>query len=397
MQTKPPEGAWPTTGPFEAGPYRWLSDAVDPARTPRQPASRRALMIAGVCWIPLAILAALQGLLLSPRPYESFLLDFEAHARYLVAAPAFVMAASIYQPLLSNVVRQFLECRMITDADLPRYHALIESTRRVLASRGTDVIVLALAYISTLILGPMMYPPDRSTWVAPLSEGTTRQSLAGWWRMLVSQPLFVALLGAWLCRVMLWIRFLWTVSRMNLQLVASHPDNVGGLRFLLQPITGFAVLAFGIGAMMAGTLGDEVIKNGQLLRSYQYVIAAQVAVVLALFAGPLLLMMMPLLTLKMRGTNSYGRLASELGRQFEARWVGREHVSVEQGSLEAADFSTTTDLFAIVANVGHIRPVMLDLPFVLGLVIATLLPYLPLVFAIMPVDELVGVLMKTIT
>ena len=396
MQTRPQDVHRPT-GPFEAGPYRWLAEAVEPARDFDRP-WRRALLFAAVCWLPLVVLAALEGLLLSSRRHESLLLDFDAQTRYLVAGPAFIIAAGIYQPLLSNMVRQFLECGMITDTDRPRYDAVLESTRRILASRWTDIAVLAFAYAVTFIVGPWLYPPDVSTWVVPLSRGSARPSLAGWWRVLVSQPLFQVLLWTWVCRVLLWIRFLWVVSRLNLQLVASHPDCVGGLRFMLQPLGGFALLAFGTGAMLAGSVAADVITDGKPLRDFRYIIGAQVVGNLVLFTGPLLLLMPSLLTLKTRGTNSYGRLAAELGHQFEAKWVVRaRHASVEADSLRAQDFSTTTDLFSIVANVRNIRPYVMDMGWVLAFVIATLLPYLPLLFAVMPLDEIFGAALKAIT
>jgi hypothetical protein len=286
---------------------------------------------------------------------------------------------------------------MITDDDLPRYKVLVESTRRVLASRWTDVLVLAFGYAFTLIVGPLMYPPGVTTWVAPVSDGTARLSLAGWWRVLVSQPLFQAVLWTWVVRIILWIRFLWTVSRMNLQLVASHPDGVGGLRFLLHPLAGFALLAFGMGAMLAGSIAVDVITDGRPLQDFKYIVGAQVAGVLVLFTGPLLLLMRPLLTLKQRGLNSYGRLASDLGRQFEKKWVSAHHIDVKADSLGAQDFSTTMDLFSIVANVRHSNAVVVDLRWVLVFVIATLLPYVPLVFAVMPMDEIIGAALKALT
>ena len=50
----------------------------------------------------------------------------------------------------------------------------------------------------------------------------------------------------------------------------------------------------------------------------------------------------------------------------------------------------------MAANVRAINVLVVDLPFVIALAVATLLPYVPVVFAIMPLDEIVRLAMKTV-
>jgi hypothetical protein len=114
-----------------------------------------------------------------------------------------------------------------------------------------------------------------STWVARAGSGPFDMSLAGWWRTCVSQPLFLALLSTWLCRVAVWAWFLWRVSRLNLQLVAGHPDRMGGLRFLLMPLRGFTILAFAIGAMAASSVAESIIYDGQPADSFRLLSCAR--------------------------------------------------------------------------------------------------------------------------
>jgi hypothetical protein len=100
------------------------------------------------------------------------------------------------------------------------------------------------------------------------------------------------------------------------------------------------------------------------------------------------LLMKPLTTLKARGTLDYGRLASEVGHQFERKWIARTASGPPQ-ALDVPDFSATTDLFAIAANVRSINVFVLDLELTLMIVLASLLPYVPVIFAVMPLDEIV--------
>jgi hypothetical protein len=345
--------------------------------------------------VPLAILSALQGLALGPTRHESFLLDFAAYGRYLVAIPALVYASSAILPRITKVVRHFVESGVIADEDRDRYEALVASTRRLVISRWADVAIVILAYLVTALRSPQLYPSNLSTWVAPLSDRTAHLSLAGWWRTIVSQPLLQTLLGMWLWRVVLWTRFLYQTSQLPVRLIATHPDSLGGLRFTLMPIRGFAVVAFALGALCAGSVAESVIIDGRPLWDFRFYIVTQVLVVLAIFAGPALVWRMPLIRLQGWGTLHYGRLASEMGRAFQQRWLA-EGRGADAEALAMEDFSATTDLYSIVAEVRKINVNVLDMKAVTPLLAASLLPYLPIVFAVMPLDDILQSALKAI-
>ena len=283
---------------------------------------RRTVVTALITWLPLVLLAALEGNAFSSNMRESVLRDLRVTVRYLIAAPLFVAAGTVYLPQLAMAVRTFVDAELIARHDRARYDALVASTRRLVASPITDVLLTALAYVVTFTASPA-FVADGATW-AVSADG--HFSYAGWWRMLVSQPIFMALWAVWLWRLALWTRFMWTVARMDLRLVAGHPDRVGGLRFVLTPIWGFAILAFAMGALGAGTVAESAVIDHRQLADFQYPGGgAHVLVSVVIFAGPLLLLSIPILRLQNQGTVRYGRLASRLGRQFERRWVDEGH------------------------------------------------------------------------
>ncbi len=345
--------------------------------------------------MPLAILSALEGLALGPTRHESFLLDFAAYGRYVVAIPALVSASAAVLPRITKVVRHFLDSGVIAEEDRGRYEALVVSTRRLVISRWADVTIVILAYLVTALRSPQLYPSNLSTWVAPLSDGTAHLSLAGWWRTIVSQPLLQMLLGMWLWRVLLWTRFLHQTSQLPVRLIATHPDSLGGLRFTLMPIRGFAVVAFALGALCAGSVAESVIVDGRPLWDFRLYIVAEVLLVLAVFAGPSLVWRMPLIRLQGWGTLHYGRLASEMGRAFQHRWLA-DGGGADAAALAMEDFSATTDLYSIVAEVRKINVNVLDMKAVTPLLAASLLPYVPIVFAVMPLDDILKSALKAI-
>ena len=383
--------------PFDAGPFTRLgvSQAVLP--TGAASVGRKALIIAAVAWIPLAVLAAVQGYALGDAPRESLLLDLSAYGRYVVAIPLLVLAEAVCLPRLALVARHFGTAGLVTDADRSRYDELIAATRRSLHSRQADIVIVLTAYVATLVLGRSMgavpYASTASTWAAPVVDGTRSISLAGVWRGVVSQPLLLVLLGAWLWRLALWTRFLRGMARLDLRLIPAHPDLAGGLRFVATSLPPFALLGLALGAMVAGGVADAVLYDSRSPREFLYVALVLVIVVLALCAGPLLTLAAPLRRARIRGTLEYGKLAGALGRRFEERWLERT-TAVDAEALSAPDFSATTDLYSVAENVRQMRMVPLDLAGVVSIAAATLLPFTPVLLVVLPFHELLRYLGK---
>ena len=385
---------WPgrAADPFDLGPFRWAPHPLPLAPALKGRVFVRGFVTALVMWVPLAILSAVQGLAMGRSPAESFLYDYMAYGRYLVAAPALASAGILVLPMLSRVVGHFLDAEMIWSDQIPAYEALVASTRRLLTSGWVDLAILAAAYAASLQMSPALYPAGLTSWVAPLGPaGTSQLSLAGWWRALVSQPLFNTLVGVWLWRQVVWAWFLWRVTRLDLRLVAAHPDGLAGLRFVMIPVRFSAVIAFGFSVIGASTIAHGVLVNGQPFASFRYLIGAQVLGIVLLLCGPLLMLTPLLLRVHAWGTFNYGRLAAELGHHFQRRWLG---IPVTADSLGVPDFSATTDLYAITSNVRTMSLIALDLGTVGSIAVASLLPYVPILLATRPLEEILDFLLK---
>jgi hypothetical protein len=372
--------------PFDAGPYTRLQAALHLPPASPSGACRRALGAAVLAWVPLVVLAAFQGLALGDEPRMAFLLDISAHARYLVALPILIAAEPWCLPRLSAISRVFGLAGLVVGEDRARLVGHVASARRLLDHRGVEIGLAAVAFIGTVGLGGIHYPRDVGSWVAPGADGaSTALSLAGWWRTFISQPLFVLAVGAWVWRVLVWARFLWGVSRLELRLVPSHPDLSGGLRFLAGSVPAFAPVSLAVGCVVAGTIAEQVIFAHAPVRSIPHpaLIAATVLACIFIFVGPLAAFAGPLRRARLRGIMDYGALASGMGRRFEERWI-RDPRRLDPEILSAPDFSATTDLYSIAANVHRTAVLPVGAREVAMLGIATLVPFLPLVFLVIP-------------
>jgi len=194
--------------PFDAGPYARLQAALNRRRLWSTRAPFRAAALTAVAWVPLVVLAAAQGLAWNGRPQESLLLDPSVYARYLVTLPVLILAQPISLLPLAMIARYFPEAGLVSQADQPRYDSLLRSARSLLDHRGAEIALVLLAYFAAVASAGSQYPTSESSWVAPIVGGERHLSLAGWWRLLVSQPLLLALWGAWLWRIVIWARFL---------------------------------------------------------------------------------------------------------------------------------------------------------------------------------------------
>src|SRR6185369_7709303 len=147
-----------TADPFDAGPYNRFQSWLGLIKSDAPSVGRRAALVVFIAWVPLVVLSAAQGLALGPTPQESMLLDVAAHARYLIALPLLVIAEAVCPAGLASIAWHFGDAALISEKSRPQYRALLESTRRLLASPRTDVTLLFLAVLVTLTLTPPLYP-----------------------------------------------------------------------------------------------------------------------------------------------------------------------------------------------------------------------------------------------
>lgn len=379
---------------FSGGPLgRWERSfgLVKPGR-PR--AARRSLLAVLIAWLPLAVLAGVQFLMSGDESARSFFSDIAVHVRFLMAVPALIFAETECIPRLGRIVNHFAETGLVVDSDSARFQAAVSSTRRLLNSNIGEVAAVVLVYIvvAALLLNVPTY--TFLPWHRRASSGVLGLSPAGWWHALVSLPLFLIIVCAWLWRLILWSRFLFLMSRLDLHLIPSHPDRVGGLKFVSSSLRGFRLISFAFGAVVAGSIANRQLYQGTQPLDFKNLVIGLLAVLVILFAGPLTIFLKMLRLTKTRGTFEYGALARAVGIEFEKKWI-RHDGAVDVTSLEVQDFSATTDLYAVAENVSEMR----DLPFTLRdligpIGVSAMLPFVPLALLAMPLEVILRGVVK---
>lgn len=371
---------------FDGGPLLRWERRLGLSKPGRQKNLRRALLAVLITWAPLAVLAAARLLITGDESARTFFSDFAVHARFLVAVPALIIAESECVPRLGRIVNHFGDTGLIAGPDKVRFQAAVSSTRRLLDSTIGDVVTVVIVYVAVAGLALYFSTGALLPWHRPGTVGFWRLSPAGWWHVLVSLPLFLMMFLGWIWRVFLWTRFLFLMSRLDLRLIPGHPDRAGGLMFVSLSLRGFRLVSFALGAVVAGSIANLQVLQGRQPLEFKNIVFGLLIFLLILFAGPLVIFLKKLREVERRGYLEYGALARAVGTQFEAKWL-RQDGSVDQKSLEAPDFSATTDLYSITANVYALRTVPFTLWDLIGPIgISAMLPFVPLVLLSMPLD-----------
>ena len=341
---------------------------------------RRALVVALLCWVPAFVLTGLGEALSWRVGLASFASDVAFHTRSLVAAPLLVFAETFSGVKLRGIAQHFLDGGLVPAGERARFESSLASTQRLRDAPLAELVVALLAYATAFAL--LHASNSGPAWRGAGSGPTPLYSLAGWWHALVSLPILLELVFGWIFRTILWTRFLWLVSRIPLRLVPAHPDLTAGMRFLGYSVRALSPVALGFGCIVAGTAANGVLVRGDSLAAYRYAALALVLFVVVLFCAPLLVFIPRLLDTWRRGVFQYTAIADAVGREFERKWFDPQRV--DESVLQVEDFSATTDLYQVVANVYEMKLIPLDLRSVIVLVVAALLPFVPVILVALP-------------
>lgn len=356
-------------------------------------ARRRVLVIAGVTWLPLLLLSMIGGHAMRGTLNVPFFYDIEAHVRFLVALPALIIAEVVVHSRIKPAVKRFVERHLIVAEDMPKFEAAIDSATRLRNSVIVEITLLVLVYTLGLWLWWNQIATGAASWYA-MPDGTRLQlTLAGYWYAFVSIPIFQFILLRWYMRFFIWFQFLWRVSRIKLNLIATHPDRAAGIGFLGQSIYSFVPILFAQGTMLSGLIASRVLHDGQNLMSFKTEAVGFVGFFVLFILSPLVLFAPQLARAKREGLSDYGALASIYVRVFEKKWI-HGGASKDEELIGSADIQSLADLGNSFGIIQEMHLVPFDLKDVGRLAAVTAAPLLPLGLMIFSLEELLTRLIK---
>ena len=353
---------------------------------------RRIIFISLFAWLPLLLLSLIDG-----KAWRGvglpFLYDIEMQVRFLIALPLFIGAELLVHQRLRLVVGQFIERDIITEAVLSRFREIIASAMRLRNSVAIELTLLILIFVGghyfwSAISGIEKIGMGSGTWYAAADDGGTRLTPAGFWYLFVSRPLFQFIVVRWLFRLFIWARFLWQSSRLDLNLIPTHPDRAAGLGFLGGSVSALTPFLLAQGALLAGLMANPIFFAGAKLTDFKMEIIGGVACLLLMLLGPLLVFSPRLMRAKRIGIRDYGVLASRYVEEFDRKWV-RGGAAKDEQLLGSGDIQSLADLGNSFQVVREIQPFPFGKDTVIRILVMTLIPVSPLVLTMIPLEELI--------
>ena len=355
---------------------------------------RRLVSITLLAWAPLLLLSIAAGQAWGGSGLP-FLKDVEVHARFLLAMPLLVLAELAVHFRMRPVVKQFLDRRLISEEQRAKFDAAIASAMGLRNSVAAELAIIAIVYVIGVgVVWRTQIALDVASWQGVTLDGHWQPTLAGWWMGLVSVPLFQFLLLRWYFRVFIWMRFLWQVSRLDLQLIPTHPDRCGGLGFLASIVYAFTPLLLAQGVVLAGIIGGRIFYAGAQLPQFKVDLIGLVAVMVFAVLGPMLVFSPRLEAVKRAGLREYGDLAQRYVREYDQKWL--RNTPPDETLVGNPDIQSLADLGKSFDLVKDMRLAPFTLQTVLQLAVVTLLPILPLTLTMIPLEELLDHLLRVV-
>jgi hypothetical protein len=356
---------------------------------------RRVVISALYAWFPLLCLSVLGGHAFRGGLKIPFLYDVEAHVRFLIALPVLVIAELVVHNRISPLVRRFVERRIVVTEDLPRFNAAVDSALRIRNSVAVEGMLLVLVYTLGLWMWRSQVALGDPTWYATPAGKHLHLTAAGYWYVFVSIPMVQFILLRWYMRLVIWFRLLWQISRLNLHLIAAHPDRAGGIAFLGTSSYAFSPLLFAQGALLSGLIASRVLYEGRALLSFKMEAAGFVSFFVLVILGPLAMFTRRLERTKRKGSAEYALLANRYLDRFEEKWI-RGRAWETSALLGSADIQSLADMGNACSMVRQMRLVPFSTLDITRLAATTAAPLVPLLLTMFSVAEVVKLLVKIV-
>lgn len=354
---------------------------------------RSVLLLFLVTWLPLAVLALIDGTFMGTAVQVPFLRDPAVQARLLVGLPLMLLAEAKVSRVAQTTLGFIRDRRLVPEAELPALDARVEQMVRERDSWTVELLIIVGTVVLMWLAKDVIVAERMGTHTSWLGEGGSL-SWAGWWYFSVSGVVMNVIGIRWLWWVFIWTRFLVGFLRPRLVVSPGHPDLHGGLAFLTMAQTGFALVFASLAATVAGRLGFELIHDGATLDGVKLPVAVVLLLAALVMFLPLLLFAGRIMALKRRALLEYDALGQRLVAGFEHKWLGAART--DEPLLGSGDPSTYTDFVAVYASLRQMQPSPLDVRRAVPALLLVAVPFLPLLFTEMSLKDIVLRMLKLV-
>jgi len=352
---------------------------------------RRAAFFALLGWLPIVVWAIVRDRFVDAAIGEPLLQHYGVHVRCLVAIPLLILGEATLHVSALRSFPQFTSSGLVDESTRPRFEAVLRTVRRWRDSSIPWLFVIGIALAWTFAAGTATHG-DAMSWAVD-EQGTL--AFGGLWFAYVVRPVFVGLLLGWLWRIGLLAMLFVRLGRLDLSLVASHPDRAGGLGFLGKLAAAFAPVSLALSAVLASHWAHEIVYHGQTLAALKLPAAAFVVVWSLLLLVPYAALMPLLRRAKRAALPSYAALVARQGRLVRRRWIDGAP-DADAPLLEPAGVGPIADAATMFEAVRSMRIFPIGKASLAAIVLPTAAPMLVVATLQIPVRDLLLGLLKAL-
>jgi hypothetical protein len=268
------------------------------------------------------------------------------------------------------------------------FDAILSSAVRLRNSVAVEIVMLLLVVLAGPFIWRGALALNSDTWYATVTGSTWSPTPAGRWYAFVSIPVFQFILLRWYYRLFIWCRFLFEVSRLELNLIPLHPDRCCGLGFLGNVASAFAPLLAAHSGLVAGFIANRILHEGTKLPDYRFELIGMAVFLLAIVLGPLCVFVPKLNRARLAGLRTYGRLASDYVVGFAGKWARGATQQVEP-LLGSPDIQSMADLDSSFAIVREMKLVPFGKETIVRFIVIIAAPLAPLALTMFSLEELI--------
>ena len=347
----------------------------------------------GLCiaWVPLVILSALDGKLYSGVEMP-FIKDITIQTRLLIALPLLILIKENIDEKLSIVIRYICNTLLFPE-DRDHFIAThLHTAKRQNNSVLTNIIIfLIIISMTTLLVMSGTYAALESgitSWMTNLSEGDNSLSLAGYWCIFISIPLFQFFGLRWMWQYIVWVFLLYKFSTAKLKLLPTHADNSAGLGIVLLAQQAFNLLFVAIAIIISGELMTNLLEDPGSFDVIKKELVFFIAASLFIVTAPLFFFVKNLTQVKTEGLIKLSEVSATLSSKFEGEWINTTPLE-DKLDEDGVEPSIICDYNALYASLQELKIFPMSLKDLIPMSVMLFAPFVPILFIHYSVAELV--------
>lgn len=355
---------------------------------------RRLVILPLMCWLPMAIWAAVNHRVLAGVAQEPLLSHFGIHVRCLVAIPLLLLAEALAQGVAPRLFPYFVASGLVPPDCRDRFREILRDIVRLRDRWLPWIVILGVAFALSTI-DSFRQDIHEVSWAASGAPGGLKLGFGGWWYLLVVRPLYVCLILTWVWRLILLAMLFRRLAGLPLSLVPTHPDRAGGLGFVERFAVVFSPVLLAHSAVLSASWAHSVIYHDIKITALRGEMIVAAVLLVVVFALPYLSFATTLGRAKRQAEMEYGVLAGRHGRLVREKWILGKQVG-DAPVLDAPELGPVADMVGLYQAVADMRGVPLGKRGLAMIVLPVVVPMLLVAAIQVPVKDLLMKVLGTL-